>query len=111
MFYVYRKRDGRIISVSSSTPVIRAGGQHLVVELEQAIDPAKMPSYKIKDGELVKVRQKSAGMQARGMRERKAEIRDDKAEFWKLVKDKDSDLQDLRRALRILGRNVFPRGD
>jgi len=110
MFYVYQKRRGRIISASEGAPVIRAGGELLIIELDQVIPTAELASWRIKDGELQKVRTKSARKQAEAKAEREAAYRDDQARFWELVEDSGSGAEKLREALHILGRHTFPKG-
>ena len=112
MYYIYQKKDGRIIIASEEKPIIKVGGALLGIELDQRIPPNELATWRIKDFKLTQVRGVDAHVEARNraISEREARLKSDRQRFWELVEDNSTGKDQLRHALLLLGRNVFPKG-
>lgn len=111
MYYVYRKRDGSILSASISVPIVQADRETGIAEFDTSLPRRDWPNFVIKNGELKKRDSSDARRRTRvRVEERTKRAIEAKNGFWAIVDDENATADDLREALRILGEYVFPRG-
>lgn len=110
MYYIYQKKDGRIIIASEEKPIIKVGGALLGIELDQRIPPNELATWRLQNFKLVKMRATEGKSRKQLTSEREARRNSDRQRFWEIVEDESTGKDQLRYALLILGRNVFPKG-
>lgn len=117
MFYVFRKIDGVLLSVSAGTPIIKADEKIGVIEIDQVLPKKEWANHVVRGKKLKRTSSGPAGRAAKLRVEQGVKrAKEVKKKFWELVdreptvgEDLNVTNAELREALKLLGDVVFPK--
>jgi hypothetical protein len=114
MYYVYRKKDGAIISMSKNPPIVAEDHTMGVIELEKEISRREVGQYRIVQKKLVQDQNIMRRMELARQRREKDQLADAKTfevsleQLKSAPADSDAFQHHLVKILELLGPRLFP---